>query len=161
MHKETILVGVCGSGSVICMPEDAAYEYARLQRALATAKTWGEFRALAPPDSLAEAEERALAMAEGLETADDDPTVPPADDASFDPYHQIHGIGDGDWPYDPASDMLDWLSEGLQELGERVTTRFNGDRLEIEAARLPLVIAALEAEGYRVIHSDAAIAGGY
>jgi len=152
MLKETVIVGVHPAvNQVICMPEDVAYEHARLQHALHTANTWGEFRRLAPPDSLAEAEERAASLAEDLELP------APRDDTPFDPYEQVHGYADADWPDYPMREMISWLPESVQRLGAIGSTALNGQILEIDGLRVQEVITALVAEGYRVLRSDAAV----
>jgi len=144
--KETIIVGVDAGDTVVCMPEDFAYEQIRLHRA-SSARTWGEFRRLAPPASIREIHER-------LDDGSD--SFIPDDDEPFD-WYSLPGVGDGDWPPWPQQLMLDWLPIRVRELGTVRSSALNGNFLEIEASKIDAVVAELERAGYRVIRNDDAV----
>jgi hypothetical protein len=139
-----IIVGVDVTGHVGCVPEAEASLLVQLWKALSGAKTWREFRQLAPEPYLSEAEERA--SADGNEDA-------PGDAQEFDMF-SIWGVGDGDWPPLPQQVMIGWLPKSVLAMGEIIQTVYNGPILEIEAHRIDAVVAALGAVGFEVRRSD-------
>jgi len=139
-----VIVGVDVTDHVACVPEDEALLLVQLWRALGSAKTWGEFRQLAPEPYLSEAGERA--SVDGEEGA-------LADAHQFDML-SIWGLGDGDWPPFPQQQMIQWLPEAVLTMGEIVQTVHNGPILYIEAHCIDAVISALEAAGFEVRRSD-------
>ena len=139
-----VIVGLDVTNHVACVPEDEALLLVQLWKALSGAKTWREFRQLAPEPYLSEAEERA--STEGDEDA-------PGDAQQFDML-SIWGLGDGDWPPFPQQQMIDWLPEAVLTMGEIIQTVHNGPILYIEAHRVDAVVSALEAVGFEVRRSD-------
>lgn len=125
-------------------------ELRAVYRALAAAKTWGEFRQMIGP-------ERAEDLREMMDEDD------PPDSAAFSS-EDIPGYGDGDWPEWLQQNMLSWVPEDVQErFGSVEASRISGDALIIYAEKGEDVAAALEAQGFTCTRDDAAVreAAGY
>jgi hypothetical protein len=142
-----IVVGVLVDASVVMIPEDEAMVLDQLYDALG-ARTWAEFRQLAPEAWYRSAVERTF----GEESEAPDAATP------FDP-EQVWGYSDGDWPTWPQQRMLEWVPKQVQaEFGNAETSCINGSFLSIEARHMDSVVAAMEALGYGCRRDDDLVA---
>jgi hypothetical protein len=146
MKQRSVVVGVLlgADDEVVMIPEKHAVTLARLHDALSSAKTWAEFKRLAPKRYYQEALERA---SEG-----EDEAVTPK--SPFDPM-QIYGLGDGDWPDWPSQQMLGWVpAEVRAKFGRSESSVLNGPFLCLAAADLDEIMSAMEAHGYKCRRDD-------
>lgn len=157
MHKDTeatelpeLIYGVIeGSGGegVQVLPAEEVQNLLKGQRAYSVARTWGEFRQLAP-SSFVELETQAWLQNQEDE---EDPGLTPGDDLEF-----TTGYPDGDalhlWP---QALMLRLLPEKVQQqFGEVSDTTHSGPFLQIDPNHEEALIQALEAEGYALRRND-------
>lgn len=137
-----VLVGAA-HGVVIAIPEEWAYEFAQLKKALDTSVTWADFRKSCPAHYWIEI--RDAFRANGDRT--------PNGQNAFDRF-AIPGAADGDWPVWPQQEMLEWVPpEILDAHGERKLSTLNGDFVEVPEAQLEEFVDALTRSGVRCIHN--------
>ncbi len=158
-----------GTPNLVFIPLEIAASLAAVHRAMKAA-SWGEFKALMPAERLlplmstmrevygwqsfdeyyeecradgtrSERESLWLAWCASRERA-------PLDDDDFHS-EQIPGYCDGDWPDWPEQEMLRWLPREIcTEFGHTEDSVFNGPFLQLDVARAPDILAALERAGY-------------
>ena len=134
-------VGGDGYEGVLFALRGDAENLAQTRKALANSKTWGEFRANLPFGEW----EQNLA-----ERFDD---VPP-DDEPFSA-DEVPGYADGDYPRWLMQAQLDWFPEELlAKYGERQSSVFNGEMLELYADKAEEIAAELRAMGHTVEKTD-------
>jgi hypothetical protein len=104
--------------------------------AIASAKTWGEARAVAS---------RHIYNPVPDYRDDDEP---------FD-IHEVGAVEDGDWPPMVTSRVFTLLPKELwSEFGELADTALNGDFLEIPLSREAEIVAVLREHGYELTRDD-------
>ncbi|GIF48219.1 hypothetical protein DFJ67_3494 [Asanoa ferruginea] len=110
--------------------------------AIATARTWGQARAVNPHHTY-----------NPVPDLDDDPEERP-DDAAFD-IHDVGLVSQGDWPPMVTGRILDLLPKELwSTFGEVEFTALNGDCLEIPVSREAEIVAVLWEHGYELTRDD-------
>jgi len=135
-------------GELVILPRKEAVRIAAMYRAAATARTWGEFKVMAPPGVY---EQIGEVLEENEETL-------PEDDEPFDHNH-IPGCADGDWPPWPQQEMLRWIPRDIQvAFGTRGFSAVSGECLTLDAARTEEIVRALEARGFRCTEENDLIA---
>jgi hypothetical protein len=165
------------AGRLVYMRRDDARDRAALLRAIGHARTWGEFRALAPPrlyeevmgrfeptyESMEQFEAEFLADRQGASSADAraayrdlvfDDRLPEDDD----PFERDDVPGfEGIWGF-PAQEMLDWVPGSIQdEFGHVVDTTLDGLMLEFKPQDEERLCRAFAAEGYVCARDDALV----
>jgi hypothetical protein len=111
--------------------------------AIATARTWGEARAVPARHTWNPA---------GPESAGDPSDHP--DDESFD-IRALRPVIDGDWPSMVTSRALTLLPQDLQaRFGTNTATALNGDFLELPVTAEAELVAALQERGFEVTRDD-------
>jgi len=137
---------------LIFIPVSLIQRLVRLQEALQSASTWGEFKELL---SSRDYQEIVVMLTEWCEL--EEPFQP--DPEELFESDQIPGYADGDWPEWPAQEMLDWMPEELQQrYGTVKDSIFNGTFLEIKPEQKQAIVADLEALGYTCVEDDQTIA---
>jgi hypothetical protein len=110
--------------------------------AIASARTWGEARAVNPHHTY-----------NPVADLDDDPEDTP-DDAAFD-IREVGAVMEGDWPRMVTGRILDLVPKELwSTFGDVEFTALNGDCLEIPASKETEILAVLHEHGYEVTRDD-------
>ena len=145
--KNFIVIGVttsCNGGSCFAaLPHYKAIALNRLNEALQSAETWGEFREKCDSDSFREIEG----------SIQDNNTLIPGDEETFDP-SLIPGYADGDWPECPQMNASEWLPQSVIRLAEQYDSGLNGELLEFSLEDEDRLRSALVAEGLAVVRDD-------
>lgn len=129
--------------SLVFIPVERAQQLATIWNAIATAKTWREFK-----QSIPEQDWRELLELE-RSTPDLDAKFNPGDLAAF---------SEGDWPDWPEQEMRWWLEP--EAIAKHVTEHqsvINGPFLSIDPYRLAEVVEALESVGHTCYRDDALV----
>ncbi|MEV1288753.1 hypothetical protein [Micromonospora sp. NPDC049679] len=122
---------------------DTAADEAREIVAIASSRTWGEARRVAP---------RHIWNPVGPDYHD--PDDGPADDEPFD-INDVGSVQDGNWPPMVTARTLKLLPKDLQaRFGEDTDTVFNGDYLEIPLFHEAELVAELRERGFEVSRDD-------
>jgi len=128
------------NGGVVFAKEQRAKLVHQVNLAIASSKTWGEFKMAMP-----RAEYLAI-----VATYDEDGQPRPRSSAPFDP-EQLPGFSDGDYPPWLQSEMDSILPRSfLERFGKQITTSLNGDYWMIPEASLATACIALGELGYDV-----------
>ena len=149
---------------LVFVDEEEAHDLARLHRALERAKTWGEFRAQAPPRWYEAAVERLReqVLDEG-EDDEDDAHEEPSPEQGFDA-EEIPGHLEGDWPGFPHMSMEYWVPGEVQDrFGSMVPTAISGDFLQLSPEHEDEIVSAMRRHGYECVRDDDLVwkASGY
>ena len=123
-------------GNLVFMTRARAEDLAAMRSAKSAAKTWGDFKRLAPASIVLEVNR----MMAGDESGDDDPVA-------------IPGYEDGDWPF-PQQEQIQLLPDDVIQLGDIGQTIYNGERLDFAAEREAEIVAKLEMHGFHVERDD-------
>jgi hypothetical protein len=129
-------------GLVFAAPGDALENHA-IRTALASSKTWGDFRR-----AIGELNYRAVinAMSRDVEA----PIKVPSDDDRLD-LNKIPGFNDGEYPEWLQRNMHRLLpADVLAKFGEQTSTMFNGMYVHLDASYEKHIVSALRKRGYRV-----------
>ena len=123
---------------------DTAEEEAEEIQAIASARTYGEARAIRT---------RHVSNPVAIEDGED-PDDYPADDDLLD-IHDVGRVADGDWPPMVTTRAFDLLPKDLQaRFGGSADTALNGDYLEIPLDCEAEIVAALRERGFEVRRDD-------
>ena len=128
-------------GCLVFAPKEVALRVAGLHRALAKARTWGQFRAMVSPADYSEVVRASFDdMYERRPTSTDKFSA-----------EQVAGWSDGDYPEWLQQNMDLYLPEDLlQRYGEAEETVINGDVWMIPPENAAAMIHELEALGFIV-----------
>lgn len=138
-------IGGDGYDGVLFARREEAENVAAIREALANSKTWGEFRANIPFG------EWEANLADCFEDT-------PPDDEPFSA-EEVPGYVDGDYPRWLMQAQLDWFPEDLiAKYGDRESSVFNGEMLELYADQAEEIAAELRAMGHTVEKTDLDIA---
>lgn len=123
-------------GAMLFFPRKRAEAFAAFCKARDQAKTWGEFRRLAPPALLDEVPDH------------DEDDEPHADNAPFNKNDALSIW----WPF-PESDQLEFLPDDVVSLGSFSDTG-EGDRVDFKTTQENEIIRRLREQGYAVERND-------
>jgi hypothetical protein len=143
MKKTLLYRTVEHNGALVFAAKDRARLVARMNTAIDSARTWAEFRRAMP------AQEYAAVVYSFDERGE--PRPKGADAFSGE---QLPGWTDGDFPPWLQSEMEYLLPQSiLCRFGRRESTFINGGFWCLPPEAAPAIVAALEAEGWRVEHA--------
>jgi hypothetical protein len=135
---------------LIIIPKGEAREWAELQRALYFARTWGQFKSMAPEGRYDEVRRRYHYDDWTPKTNGEEPD----EDMPFDA-ESIKGYVDGDWPEWWQQEWEYWLPTEVRErYGRWSMSNFNGDFLDLDVEKEADIIALLERYGYKCIRDE-------
>lgn len=138
-----ILYTVTETDAAVFAERDKAESVARIHAACEEALTWGEFRARLEPAEFAEVLDYMDMEAGEVDAA-----------ATFNADH-LPGYEDGDYPEWLQSTMLEWFPKDLiAQFGSHEDSVFNGDFLELPAARADEIAEELRHRGHTVTRSE-------
>lgn len=134
--------------SLVFIDRAHAIELAAIWRAIGSASTWGELRALMPEKRYA-----ALVVART-----EDGEEIPSDDAPFTGY-DIPGVADGDYPEWPAQEMLMWVPQDILDRSfcQVKDSVFNGRFLILDPSRETEIVDAFQAVGFECVKDQALV----
>jgi len=137
--------------SLVFAPPKVAEYNSAIHHAL-EATTWGEFKALIPPEEYKQLLERVRAGE--LDRYNDEGELP-SDDDPFDPDLWFPGFSDGDYPSWLQARQAEWLLEPiLKRFAEHKTSVLNGDFWIIDPVCEKDMVEELRREGFRVTRRD-------
>lgn len=151
---------------LVFIDEEEARDLARLHGALNRAKTWGEFRAQAPPHWYEDAVERlGEQMQDEIEDAEDDAYEEPASEQVF-AAEEIPGYVDGEWPGFPHVSMGSWLPDEVRDRFGTMTHSWGPDEsywIVLAPESEDQIVAAMRRHGYECVRDDGLVwkASGY
>jgi hypothetical protein len=129
--------------ATVFIKETLAIENAQAYEAASKSQTWGEFRASCPPALLEEIEE---ILDENEELHEDDEEFCSGD---------VPGLSDGYWPAFPQREQLSWFPKDLADkYGNIVSTRHDGDMLQIVVENQEHIVRELVGRGYQCTRDD-------
>ncbi len=141
------------------LTEDRQSYFDRLEQAIESSVTWGDFFGLAPKSEVRELRRR-WELSWELEEEDDDEAdgeedgssqrPGPADDSPFN-LNDVPGFEEGDWPPWPCYETDQHLpAQLLKRSRQRVTTVHNGRYTRIEPSQLKPLLDGLRRLGHEV-----------
>ena len=164
MEEKTIIYGITGLGSLF-VPESRAKELAEGNKALLTAKTWGEFKALVSQEMYEFYLVNSAHYMGANEPEDGDYT--PYDIAPETPFTPNDVVTYDALPAYPEIEMSEWMPEGIQaKFGRKV--RYSamdmnvpeGQILVLEEKQMDEIVAVLEKLGYECRRDDDLLIAG-
>lgn len=164
MEEKTIIYGITGFG-LLFVPERRAKELADGNRALLTAKTWGEFKALVSKE-LYEFYLPKSSYYEGpYEPEDGDYT--PYDIAPETPFTPNDVLTYEELPANPEIEMTEWMPGEIQEqFGQKMRYAAmdmnvpDGEILVLEEEQMDEIVTELEKHGYACKRDDDLLMAG-
>ncbi len=152
MQEKTIIYGITGLG-LLFVPESRAKELADGNRALLTAKTWGEFKSLVSTELYVFYLTKSSYYEGPYEPEDGDYT--PYDIAPETPFTPNDVLTYEALPANPEIEMTEWMPEEIQEKFGRKMRYYamdinvpRGEILVLEEKQMDEIAAELEKAGY-------------
>ena len=164
MQEKTIIYGITNLG-LLFVPESRAKELADGNRALLTAKTWGEFKSLVSTELYIFYLTKSSYYDGPYEPEDGDYT--PYDIAPETPFTPNDVLTYEELPANPEIEMSEWMPEEIQaKFGRKIgysTMDMNvpeGDIMVLEEKQMDEIVAALEKLRYECRRDDDLLMAG-
>ena len=152
MEEKTIIYGITGLG-LLFVPESRAKELAEGNKALLTAKTWGEFKSLVSTELYVFYLTKSSYYEGPYEPEDGD--YRPFDIAPETPFTPNDVLTYEELPANPEIEMTEWMPEEIQEEFGRKMRYYamdmnvpRGEILVLEEKQMDEIAAELEKAGY-------------
>ena len=164
MQEKTIIYGITNLG-LLFVPESRAKELAESNKALLTAKTWGEFKALVSQEMY----EFYLVNSAFYEGPDEpeDGDYSPYDIPPETPFTPNDVLTYEELPANPEIEMTEWMPEEIQEkFGKKMRYYAmdmnvpRGEILVLEEKQMDEIVAELEKLGYICQRDDDLLMAG-
>jgi hypothetical protein len=164
MQENTIIYGITGLG-LLFVPESRAKELADGNKALLTAKTWGEFKSLVSKELY----EFYLPNSDHYEGPQEpeDGNFDTYDIAPESPFTPNDVLTYEELPANPEIEMTEWMPEEIQEkFGQKMRYYAmdmnvpDGEILVLEEAQMDEIVAELENLGYVCSRDDDLLIAG-
>lgn len=164
MGDKTIIYGISNFG-LLFLPESRAKELADGNRALLTAKTWGEFKSLVSTELNVFYLTKSSYYEGPYEPEDGDYT--PYDIPPETPFTPNDVLTYEELPANPEIEMTEWMPEDIQEKFGRKMRYYamdmnvpDGDILVLEEEQMDEIVAELEKHGYVCKRNDELLNAG-